>query len=233
MDPFTLVLLFMLGFAVLIVAGLANKRRTGPLLPRIVAGGAMVFAVLSAVAGIVAIVNAFALETLALRVPVFASIELTPVELRDSASQVTNDATQQTTMLLTATGLDGFTRVLVAAEVVSTTAVVVTILFLVARLAQRSTDVEPFSPRLARLFVVGGTTLAVGAIASQIAGILAGQRAHEQLFAIRDSALAGGVNVPPGWTLDLLPIGIGLALIVVAGLIRSGERLQRDTVGLV
>jgi len=30
-----------------------------------------------------------------------------------------------------------------------------------------------------------------------------------------------------------LPVGIGLALIVVAGLIRTGERLQRDTAGLV
>jgi len=33
--------------------------------------------------------------------------------------------------------------------------------------------------------------------------------------------------------MDPFRIGLGLALIAVAGLIRSGERLQRDTAGLV
>ena len=233
MDPFTIVLLLMLGFAVLTVAGVSNKRRTGPILPRVVAAGAIVFALLAVVGGIVGIVGAFTLETLTLPVPVFASIELTPVDLRDSEAQVTNDATQPTSMMLTTTGLDGLTRALVTAQIGSTTAVIVTMLILVARLAQQSSASEPFSPRLTRLLVVGGTTLAIGSLLSQIAGILAGQRAHEQLFAIRDSALEAGNYVVPGWTLDLLPVGIGLALIVVAGLIRTGERLQRDTAGLV
>ena len=45
--------------------------------------------------------------------------------------------------------------------------------------------------------------------------------------------MGGGEDVPAPWTIDLWPVGVGLVLIVVAGLIRSGERLQNETRGLV
>ena len=233
MDPFTIVLLLMLGFAVLLAAGMGRRGRTGQWLPRLVAGGAIVLALLNVVAGIVGIVGAFALDRLTLRVPVTVSAELPPVALRDSPSEVVSGATQQTSLLLTATGLDTATRALVAVEVVITTAIIVTLLVVVARLAQQSIAPEPFTPRLSRLLVIGGSALAAGSIGSQLASQLAGQLAHEQLFALSADAIAGGVNVPVTWTWDLLPIGVGLALIVIARLIRAGERLQSDTKGLV
>lgn len=233
MDPFTIVLLLMLGFAVLLVAGIGSQRRTGPWLPRLVAGGAIVLALLNVVGGLIGVVGAFALDTLTLRVPVIASVELTPVELRDNTSEVVSGATQQTTMLLTVNGLDVGIRALVAVEVVITTAVIVTLLIMVARLAQQSIAPDPFSPRLGRLLTIGGSVLAVGSIASQAVASISGARANELLFALAPDAMNGSTYVPPAWTIDLLPIGIGLALIVIAGLIRNGERLQSDTKGLV
>lgn len=233
MDPFTIVLLLMLGFAVLLVAGIGRRGRTGQWLPRLVAGAAIVLALLNVVAGIVGVVGAFAGETLTLRVPVIVSADLPPVNLRESSSEVVSGATQQATLLLTATGLDTATRALVAVEVVITTAIIVTLLVVVARLAQQSIAPEPFTPRLSRLLVIGGSALAIGSIGAQVAGQLAGQLAHEQLVALSVGAPDGGVTVPPTWTWDLLPIGVGLALIVIARLIRAGERLQSDTRGLV
>ena len=237
MDPFTLVLLVMLGFVVLLIAGIGSQRTPGtpgrPLLPRVVAGGAVVGIVLSAVGGILAVVVAFASDRVTLTVPVTSTIELTPDELRDSAARVVGGATSQTDTVLTATGLDVTTRAFVAVEQLITTAVIVTVLVVIARLARRSIAPEPFAPRLSRSLVVGGATLAIGMTAAQVASLVAATRAHEQLFATSPGALDDAVYVPPTWTFELWPIGVGLVVIVLAGLIRSGERLQRDTKGLV
>jgi hypothetical protein len=233
-DPFTIVLLLMLGFTVLLVAGIGRRGRTGQWMPRLVAGGALVLAMLNVVAGIVGIVAAFAFPTLSLRVPVIASAERTPADLRASDAEIVSGGTEQVSMQLTASGLDMLTRVLVAAEVVITTTVIVTLLVMVARLAQQSISSEPFSPRLGRLLVIGGSVLAVGSVAAQVTSALSGARANELLFAINPDALGGGWTYgSPNVFVDVVPVGVGLALVVIAGLIRNGERLQSDTRGLV
>lgn len=237
MDPFTLVLLVMLGFVVLLVAGIGSMRTPGapgrPLLPRIVAGGAIVGIVLTAVGGILSVVVTFASERVTLTVPVTSRIELTPEQVRDSSARVVEGSAQQADTVLTATGLDLTTRALVAAEQLVTTAVVVTVLVVIARLARQSIAPEPFTPRLSRSLMVGGATLAIGMTLAQVASLLAATRAHEQLFAISPGAVEGSGYVPPTWTFELWPLGVGLVVIVLAGLIRNGERLQRDTKGLV
>jgi hypothetical protein len=234
MDPFTIVLLAMLAFAVLLVAGIGRRGTRGPWLPRLVAGGAAVLALLAVVAGIIGIVSAFAFPTLSLRVPVIARAEIPPADLRANDAGVVSGGTEQVTMMLTASGLDVLTRVLVAAEVVITTAVVVTLLVMVARLARQSVSAEPFTPNLGRLLVLGGSVLGLGSISAQLASAFSGARAAEMLLTLRPDANGGGwTYVPPTVIVDLVPVGVGLALVVVAGLIRSGERLQRDTAGLV
>ena len=104
-------------------------------------------------------------------------------------------------------------------------------LLLIAGVSRRAPgrEAHPLLPRL----VAGGATLAVGATLAQALGNGAGARAHEQLFFLRPGSIDGVDNIAPSWSLDLWPIGVGIVLIVVAGLIRSGERLQRDTKGLV
>jgi hypothetical protein len=232
-DPFTIVLLLMLGFAVLLVAGIGGRGRSGPWLPRLVAGGAIVLALFNVVAGIIGIVGAFALDTLTLRVPVITTAEFPPADLRPSDAEVVSGGTEQIAMVLSVGGVDPLSRVLVAAEVAITSTVIVTLLVMVARLAQQSIALESFSPRLGRLLVIGGSVLTVGSIAGQAAASLSGARVHEQLFELSPDVISSSSYIPPFWTVDLVPIGIGLALIVIAGLMRNGERLQSDTKGLV
>lgn len=238
MDPFTIVLLAMLGFAVLLVAGIGRSAAIGEgrpaMLPRLVSGAAAVGALVATLSGVVTIVLTFVGDRVTLAVPVIARIETVPVELRETSEvSILSGTTQQSVVTLSLAGLDTTTRVLVALQVVSLTAVVVTVLVMIARVARQSIAAEPFSRSLSRLLVAAGATLAVGATLAQVLGNAAGARAHEQLFSVRAGSIEGGEYIPPAWAFDLWPVGVGLVLIVVAGLIRSGERLQRDTEGLV
>lgn len=237
MDPFTIVLLLMLGFAVLLVAGIARRDSLGaprPLLPRLVAGAALIGALLAAAVGVVGVVLTFVGDRVTLAVPVIARFDMVPDALRaTSEATIVSGAAQPSTLSLTIAGLDDTTRALVALQSATVAAVIVTVLVMIARVAQQSIAAEPFTRSLSRLLVASGVTLAVGSMLAQAVGFAAGSRAHEQLFFLRDEAFEGTTYVPPTWIIEIWPVGVGLALIVVARLIRTGERLQRDTTGLV
>lgn len=238
MDPFTIVLLAMLVFAVLLVAGIGRRPGIGegraPLLPRLVGGAALVGALLATVAAIVTIALTFIGDQVTLAIPVIVEVETVPDALRATPeASILSGTTYQSFVTLTVAGLDTGTRVLVATQAAVSTAVVVTVLVLIARIAQQSFAAEPFTQSLSRLLIGAGTALAIGAVLAQTLGTIAGARAHEQLFFLREGALNGVDNVSPYWTIDVWPIGVGVVLIVVARLIRNGERLQRDTRGLV
>ncbi len=237
MDPFTIVLLLVLGFGVLLVAGVARRDSLGaprPLLPRLVAGAALVGALLAAVVGIVGVVLTFVGDRVTLAVPVIARIDTVPDALRATPeATLVSGAAQQSMLSLTIAGLDLTTRVLVALQAATVAAVIVTVLVMIARVAQQSIAAEPFTRSLSRVLVASGVTLAVGAMLAQAFGFAAGARAREQLFFLRDGAIEGATNIPPTWIIEIWPVGVGLVLVVVAGLIRTGERLQRDTKGLV
>lgn len=245
MDPITLVLLVMLGFVVLLVAGVGRRRRADssstdaarpPLLPRLVAGGAIVGALLSIVGGLIAIVSAFAAERLTLAVPVVAQIEVPPSELVATDARIESGYVSLADAQVTASGLDIETRVWFALGVLLSTVVMTTVLIVIARLAQQSIASVPFEARLHRLLLIAGGTLAIGSVLSQICLATAGSLAQTQLFSLVGEPSAGGAGFDIGlgpWVVELWPVGVGLVLIVAAGLIRNGERLQRDTTGLV
>ncbi len=238
MDPFSIVLLLMLGFAVLLVAGVGRRGLPGveplPLIPRLVAGGAIVGAGMAALVSVRTIVETYVRDSVTLAVPVNVSIDSVPTELRESIeAAVVSGTTQQTTLSLTVSGLDSVTLSLVAMQSVVNSAVVITVLIMIAKLARQSLSETPFASKLSALFVVSGGAIAIGATAAQLAGLLAGARAHEQLFFLSDDAIDGGVNVAPTWVIEVWPLGVGLVLIVIARLIRAGERIQNDTKGLV
>lgn len=237
MDPFTIVLLLMLGFAVLLVAGIGRRGPVDvarPLLPRLVGGGALVGAGLSAIAGIVTIVMTFIGDRVTLAVPIIPLIETAPDALRATPGvSIVGGTAQQVSVPLTLSGLDPLTLTLVALQTALTTAVVITVLLLVARLAKQSLSETPFASRASSFFTVSGVAVAVGVMAAQFAGLLAGARAHEQLFFLRADAVDEFANIPPTWVIEVWPIGVGLVLVVLARLIRGGERLQSDTKGLV
>ncbi|MFN4001652.1 hypothetical protein [Microcella sp.] len=237
MDPFTMVLLLMLGFAVLLVAGIGRRGAptdAPPVLPRLVAGGALVGALLAGVVGVVAIVMTFIGDRVTLAVPIIPFIETVPDALRATPGvSIVGGSAQQVSVPLSLSGLDPLTLTLVALQTALTTAVIITVLLMVARLAKQSLSETPFSPKASSFLAVSGIAFTLGVMASQFAGLLAGARAHEQLFFLRTDAIDGVVNAPPTWVIEVWPIGVGLVLIVLARLIRGGERLQRDTKGLV
>lgn len=233
-----IVLLVGLGIAVLLVAGLGVRKPLGvdraPLLPRLVAGAAFVGIAIAALVSIVTVVLTFVGDRVTLAVPVIAPVDVVPTELRASTeASILSGAAQQTSLSLSVSGLDTATLVLVALQSVATTAVVITVLIMIARLSQQSMTAAPFSTSLSRLFTVSGAAFAFGGMAAQFAGLAAGARAHEQLFFLRDGAIDDVANVPPAWMIEVWPIGVGLVLIVMAGLVRHGVRLQNDTRGLV
>ncbi|WAB84288.1 hypothetical protein OVN20_01550 [Microcella daejeonensis] len=145
-------------------------------------------------------------------------------------------------------GLDAAARAWLAVGHLATGALVVTILVLIARLAQQAMQEEPFTQPISHLMARAGAVLAIGTVIGQISLGIGGSLASSQLF---DSTGWTGVEIDTSayerlglsasglpestfaFEVEFWPIGVGLALIVVAGIMRRGERLQRDTAGLV
>lgn len=145
-------------------------------------------------------------------------------------------------------GLDAAARIWLAVGHAVTGALVITILVLIARLAQQAMQEEPFTHPISHLMARAGAVLAIGTVIGQIALGVGGSLASSQLFdwtgltGVRIETThyerlgLSGSGLPEStfaFDVEFWPIGVGLALIVVAGIMRRGERLQRDTAGLV
>ncbi len=231
MDPITLIILGTLIMTVVVAVVLIMRRGSGlrPLLPRIVAAGAVIGAILTIVGALVAMSALFS-DWVTLTVPVIADIEVPPEDLLTGDARIISGSVVETGVTLTVSGLDVAAKVWLAIGQLLNAAVIATVLFVIARFAQQSIAAEPFAPRLHRLLIIAGAALVVGSGAAQAALAVAGEMARYQLFAV---TLPDVTYAPAPVTVDLIPIGIGLTLIVIAGLIRSGERLQHETKGLV
>jgi hypothetical protein len=96
-------------------------------------------------------------------------------------------------------------------------------------LSWRLLRAEPFKKSLTFTFITAGTALIIGSILSL------GVEALGRVIAI--SELLGDDKVTGFWPMafngDLSPIGFGLALLIVACAFEYGERLTRQTDGLV
>lgn len=222
-----------------VVIGLVLSRRSRegeahPLLPRVVAAACLVGAGLTVLGTVIGVAQSLIPSSwVTLAVPLNLKVDEVPVELRADPTATLTDPVVAMPAPLTIDGLEMAARIWLVAGTVIEGAVAVTLLLVIARFARQSIAETPFTPRLSRLLVIAGSALAVGGLLGQVAHNVAGLLAHEQLFMLSDEALGDGVYVRPAWTLDLWPLGVGLALVVVAGLVRSGERLQRETAGLV
>lgn len=239
MDPIILGLIGVVTVGVVtLVLLLRGRRSTGletrHLLPRVVAASCVVGAVLAIVGALVSIALALTpTSRVTLEVPLNLRVEEVPLDLRADPSAHLTSGMVLTSPLLSIDGLAIVARLWLIAGHALTAIVIVTLLVVIARFAQLSIAETPFPPRLGRLLIIGGSTLAIGGVSAQFANSIAGTLAHKQLFMLAETAAPGSVYVSPPWALDLWPLGVGIVLIVVAGLIRSGERLQRDTEGLV
>lgn len=106
-------------------------------------------------------------------------------------------------------------------------AISVMVLLLCLKLLRR----RPFT-RSVTWFMGGvGVMLMVGGMVSQLLIAISRSLLVEGL---RYLGPPNGVTVPdPSWTVDLTPIAAGFVLAVIAGAFEIGERMQRDTEGLV
>lgn len=240
MDPITL---FILGgiiavfLAVVAILGVRWARRgaSATLLPRLVAAGAILCIVLVAVATLVVVVGAVVSDTITLDVPVIAVLELPGEELHAGSSRVSEGATQDLLATVTVSGAPAAARVWLVAAQLTSGVVTIALLTMIAWFARQTIQPTPFTRQLQQVLLASGLTLAIGFIVTQVLFGIAGSVVRDDLYAIR---LTEGADVTTlfsltGVEIDLLPIGIGLTIIVAAGLVRAGVRLQRDTEGLV
>lgn len=105
---------------------------------------------------------------------------------------------------------------------------IVTLAILVALLAWRLLHHTIFRRSLAIITYLGGFVLAVGGMVSQSAGAIAGSQAALEL----NGAGRHGFW-PLAGRLDPTMLGVGVVLLLVGLAFEYGERLQRDTEGLV
>lgn len=122
----------------------------------------------------------------------------------------------------------------------------------IAMLCHRLLGGSPFRPALSRSVMLTAATITVGGLLWQICFGIAGSAASEQALRVTgwnsefpgaesatpsDSGLdpfATGLPMPSfGFSIEFWPLFLGLALAAVALAFRQGERLQRDTEGLV
>lgn len=252
--------LLLLATGVLLIAGavvflIRSRRPAGDppstALPRFVHIGALIGAAVSAAIGLVTLLTIALGAPVTMTIPVRGFLPVISPELSDvsgPAATITGGP-GFTEGSFTIEGLDPAARLWLAAGTLVHTAVIVTVLLLIARLARQASEPSPFARSTSTMLGRGGAVLAIGGLVWQICFAVAGVLASSQAlfvtgFTIDDPSVLdrnemlgldpSGLPSPGGeLTIDFWPVGIGLVLIVLAVLLRHGERLQRDTAGLV
>jgi hypothetical protein len=135
----------------------------------------------------------------------------------DTARVELADLTAGTATLLTIGGLLG---VLVQASVALS----------FAYLAWRLLRAKPFMGSLTIAFVVAGAALAVGGLVTQF---VTGFGQWNAVLELGSDVAADDAFWPLVMAVDAAPIGLGFALLIVSSAFQYGERLTRETDGLV
>lgn len=240
-----LILLF-LGVFVVIGGPLAMARSRGPFVLHSVRAGGVVYAVLTA---------AVTASTVFPLVTGGASVVSVPLQMHQLhvPSKVTFSSGPAATIVsggvdratLTLTGLSMPTRVLLVGGALALAAVSIVIAVALARIASAALHGEPFVPAAARSVTIAALAIALGgtlsAVLQQWGEWQAGQDAL-MVTAWSARGVSGPVTLADlGWPdpayfnlqISFLPLLLGLGLLAIAAVFRAGERLQRETDGLV
>ena len=147
---------------------------------------------------------------------------------------------------VTAVGLGTDARLLLAAGHALQGLTLTVIAVTVALLCHRLLDGMPFRPVLSRTVNVAAVAIAVGGLLWQVCFWIGGSIASAQVLSVtgwtsddpraQDPSFDFATGLPEptfAMTIDFWPLFLGLALAAVAAAFRYGERLQRDTEGLV
>lgn len=187
-------------------------------------------AILGLIAGAAAAVGIIDLVFLVQRVITLGTAETltvtgVPVTTPANLADLAVIASTYETISITATGLPTDARSLLAIATVLSTLVVIGVCAVLVWLCLRVFVGRPF---------VASATWGIGGVAILvIVGGLGGSLLQSVAHSVIVQHLALGPAEPPTFSVDLAPLGWGLALAVVAGAFEIGQRLQRDTDGLV
>ncbi|MGY6497524.1 MAG: hypothetical protein ACXIUP_04785 [Microcella sp.] len=236
---------------------LGTRRRTAAgdpsRIPGVVAVIALISAAVTAITTVTGAIAAAVGEQVTLTVPVrpFTLEPLPQIISIDGPTAEAIGGPGFTEGTFVVEGLDVTARLWLVSGMLVNGIVLVLLLMAVFVVARRARLSDPFSQPLSPVLGTTGTLLGVGSVIWQICFLVAGNLAAAQLFGVRGLTAVGldegqrerlraqgldssGFPMPGSeGTIEFWPIGVGLALIALAAVFRSGERLQRDTEGLV
>lgn len=202
------------------------ERRLGRFLTWAVLGGAVCWGLLATVIGVVTLVGQLLQDRFSVTLMNDASLPASPSA---GTAQITDTGIALTQV--TVTGLSALPRFLLTLE--SSTAVATTLLVsaTVAYFCWGVLRSRPFSRPVLWLVGLVGYALLLGTVLGQGFGGLGRVIAGDELNG-SPGASADGFWLP-ATLVDLAPAGMGLVLLVAAGAISLGQRLQHDADGLV
>lgn len=212
---------------------------------------AVAYAAITLVVTVVTVVAVLVSEVVELSVPVaelrpegypwvefdlVASAEVVGGGFRVLEASVTGLGLDARLWLAAGHALDGITFIVIA--------------LVIALLCHRMLGGSPFRPLMVKGIMTAATAIAAGGIAWQLCYGIAGTLASQQLFAVTGWSAdfpseevadylfttVPGSGLPEATSymaIDFWPLMVGLALAALAVVFRHGERLQRDTEGLV
>lgn len=185
-------------------------------------------------------------RSISLRLPVY---EFWPT-LQAGATIISGPTAQVTSGGFTSaevyvSGLDMAARAWLAGSSLLQGATIIMIAIVVVTLSSTILRNDPFQPAVTRGIRLVGITVIVGGLAWQACSGVGESLASKQVLQLGSTELKDSAswdnNVPiigfpqpsPHIQVDLWPIGVGLVMLVLAAAFRYGERLRRDTDGLV
>ncbi len=243
-----LIVVLIVGTILAFALATAKKQRAGQdptTLVRVTRVVAVVWAGVGAIGAVIALLNSLLAPGVAITMPIREFWPQLPDTVHldvDTARRVSGGFTEVT---LTLEGLTPTARVLWALSQTITWVVPGFVAFFVAVTCSRLLSGAAFTPVVARMAVTTGAVIALGGVAAQVMGDIAGTIASMQLFGAKSGGWEGdfpGIdNVFDAWlpaatlqiTFPFWPIAVGLAFAVLAAVLRYGSRLQQDVKGLV
>ena len=158
---------------------------------------------------------------------VVGSIEKLPPQAMDGNVEVTG---RYDTALVEVSGLQDDTSLLVLVSALVWVLIWGIVFGSVAYLAWQLIKGKPFAAPLTAAIMKAGSALAAGSVSAQLlSGLAQWHVIGEMTGNVVDGPWFWALEIP----IDFAPIGAGILLLLVGLAFRHGERLQRDTEGLV
>lgn len=237
-------LLSIAGIVVVTRRDVADERRDSAA-PRVIMIGAIVYAALAAIGTLWSAIATLVASHVQVAIPVRTFWPSTLPGVTDISGPTAAVVSGGFSVAeVEVTGLDLAARAFLAGGTAVQGMTFVLIGIVVALLCRRLLTDAPFATSLTRSLRLAAGTLALGGIAWQVLAAIGSTLAADQVLRVDSWASTG--DVPPGgvsdtglpeptlgFTIEFWPILIALALVAVAAAFRSGERMQRETAGLV